>query len=193
MNLRHAAAACGSPNKAGQLAAEAMEERGSAKGNPPLQNAPWIQSWEGAPSALERVCLAAARDRRMRFTALLHHIYDLHTLRTAYLALKREAAAGVDGETWWHYSERLKETSTSLPRGLSGERTWPSRCGGCTSPRPTGDSGPLGVTALEDKIVQRATVEVLNAIYETDFLGLSYGFRPGRSSTMGWMCSTPDC
>ena len=92
-----------SPNNAGQPAAEVMEGRGPAKGNPPQQNAPRTQGREGAPSALERVRLAAARDRRMKFTALLHHIYDLTTLSTAYLALKREAAAGVDGETWRHY------------------------------------------------------------------------------------------
>jgi RNA-directed DNA polymerase len=95
-----------SPNKAGQPAAEVREERGSAKGNPPQQNAPRTQSREGAPSALERVRLAAARDRRMKFTALLHHIYDLTTLGTAYRALKREAAAGVDGETHHPYPLR---------------------------------------------------------------------------------------
>ena len=95
-----------SPNNAGPPAAEEMEGRGPAKGNPPRQNAPRTQGREGALSALERVRLAAARDRRMKFTALLHHIYDLTTLRTAYLALKREAAAGVDGETWRHYGER---------------------------------------------------------------------------------------
>ena len=92
-----------SPNKAGQPAAEGMEGNGLAKGNLLQQNALRTQCREGAPSALERVRLAAARDRKVRFTALLHHIYDLTTLRTAYLALKREAAAGVDGETWRHY------------------------------------------------------------------------------------------
>jgi hypothetical protein len=94
-----------SPNNAGQPVAEEMEEREPAKGNPPQQNAPRTQGREGAPSALERVRLAATSDRRMRFTALLHHIYDLHTLRTAYLALKRQAAAGVDGETWRSYGD----------------------------------------------------------------------------------------
>ena len=91
-----------SPNNAGQPAAEVMEERGPAKGNPLKQNAPRTLGREGASSALERVRLAAARDRRMRFTALLHHIYDLETLRGAYFSLKKEAAAGVDGETWRH-------------------------------------------------------------------------------------------
>jgi group II intron reverse transcriptase/maturase len=158
-----------------------MEERGSAKGNPPQQNAPRTQSREGAPSALERVRLAAARDRRRRFTALLHHIYDLHTLRTAYLTLKREAAAGVDGETWRHYGERLEDNLHDLSERLKrgAYRAKPVRR--VYIAKADGRQRPLGVTALEDKIVQRATVEVLNAIYETDFLGFSYGFRPGRS------------
>src|SRR6516165_856285 len=170
-----------SPNKAGQPAAEEMEGRGPAKGNPPQQNAPRTQCWEGAPSALERVRLAAARDRRMRFTALLHHIYDLHTLRTAYLALKRDAAAGVDGETWRHYGERLEDNLHDLSERLKrgAYRAKPVRR--VYIAKTDGQKRPLGVTALEDKIVQRATVEVLNAIYETDFLGFSYGFRPGRS------------
>src|SRR5271166_5561332 len=103
-----------SPNKAGPPAAEETEERGLAKGNPHQQNAPRTQSQQGAQSALERIRLAAARDRKMRFTALLHHVYDLQTLRAAYLSLKREAAAGVDGETWRHYGERLEENLREL-------------------------------------------------------------------------------
>jgi RNA-directed DNA polymerase len=170
-----------SPNNAGQPAAEEMEGRGPAKGNPLKQNAPRTQCREGAPSALERVRLAAARDRRMQFTALLHHIYDLTTLRTAYLALKREAAAGVDGETWRHYGERLEENLHDLSERLKrgAYRAKPVRR--VYIAKTDGRQRPLGVTALEDKIVQRATVEVLNAIYETDFLRFSYGFRPGRS------------
>jgi RNA-directed DNA polymerase len=170
-----------SPNKAGQPAAEVMEERGPAKGNPLKRNAPRTQGREGAPSALERVRLAAARDRRMRFTALLHHIYNLTTLRTAYLALKREAAAGVDGETWRHYGEQLEDNLRDLAERLKrgAYRAKPVRR--VYIAKTDGRQRPLGVTTLEDKIVQRATVEVLNTIYETDFLGFSYGFRPGRS------------
>ena len=170
-----------SPNNAGQPAAEEMEGRGPAKGKPPQQNAPRTQSRKDAPSALERVRLAAARDRRMRFTALLHHVYDLHNLRAAYLALKREAAAGVDGETWRSYGERLEENLRELADRLKrgAYRAKPVRR--VYIPKADGQKRPLGVTALEDKIVQRATVEVLNAIYETDFLGFSYGFRPERS------------
>ena len=102
-------------------------------------------------------------------------------LRTAYLALKRDAAAGVDGETWRHYGEtleaNLQDLSDRLKRGAY--RAKPVRR--VYIPKADGRQRPLGVPALEDKIVQRAVVEVLNAIYETDFLGFSYGFRPGRS------------
>ena len=108
-----------SPNNAGQPVAEEAEGRGLAKGNLPQQNAPRTQSRQGAPSALERVRLAAARDRKMRFTALLHHVYDLPTLRAAYLSLKREAAAGVDGETRRHYGERLEENLRDLAAAAS--------------------------------------------------------------------------
>jgi group II intron reverse transcriptase/maturase len=170
-----------SPNKAGQLAAEGMEGRGLAKGNLPQQNASRIQSRNDAPSALERVRQAAGKDEKLRFTALLHHIYNLETLRTAYFSLKKEAAPGVDGETWRHYGEQLEvnlqDLSERLKRGAY--RAKPVRR--VFIPKADGRQRPLGVPALEDKIVQRAAVEVLNAIYETDFLGFSYGFRPGRS------------
>jgi RNA-directed DNA polymerase len=170
-----------SPNNAGQPAAEGMEGRGLAKGNLPQQNASRIQSRGDAPSALERVRQAAAKDKKLRFTALLHHIYNLDTLRMAYFGLKKEAAPGVDGETWRHYGEQLEvnlqDLSDRLKRGAYRAR--PVRR--VYIPKADGRQRPLGVTTLEDKIVQRAAVEVLNAIYETDFLGFSYGFRPGRS------------
>ena len=170
-----------SPNNAGQPVAEGMEGRGLAKGNLQQQNASRTPSRKGALSALERVRQAARRDRKMQFTALLHHVYNLETLRAAYLSLKREAAPGVDGETWRHYGESLGENlqglSDRLKRGAY--RAKPVRR--VYIPKADGRQRPLGVTALEDKLVQRATVEVLNASYETDFLGFSYGFRPGRS------------
>jgi len=170
-----------SPNKAGQPAAEEAEGRGLAKGNLPQQNALRTQRRESAPSALERVRQAASNDRKMRFTALLHHIYDLGTLRTAYFNLKREAAAGVDGETWRHYGERLEENLRDLADRVKrgAYRAKPVRR--VYIPKADGRQRPLGVTTLEDKLLQRATVEVLNAVYETDFLGFSYGFRPGRN------------
>jgi RNA-directed DNA polymerase len=98
------------PNKAGpEAAAGKAEGRELAKGNPRQQNAPRTRSRSGAPSALERVREAAAKDRKRRFTALLHHIYDREALRAAYFNLKREAAAGVDGRTWGHYGEQLED------------------------------------------------------------------------------------
>src|SRR5260370_20373798 len=170
-----------SPNKAGQPAAEEMEGRGLVEGNLRQQNATRTQGRKDAQSALERIRLAAARDSKVRFTALLHHIYNVNALRAAYLSLKQEAAAGVDGETWRHYGEQveenLRELAARLKRGAY--RAKPVRR--VYIPKADGRLRPLGVTALEDKIVQRATVEVLNAIYETDFLEFSYGFRPGRS------------
>ena len=170
-----------SPNKAGQPAAEGMEGRGLAKGNLPQQNASRTPSRSDALSALERVRQAARKDKKLRFTALLHHIYNLDTLRMAYFRLKKEAAPGMDGETWRHYGEELEtnlqDLSERLKRGAY--RAKPVRR--VYIPKADGRQRPLGVTALEDKIVQRAAVEVLNAIYETDFLGFSYGFRPGRS------------
>ena len=170
-----------SPNNALQGAAEGMEGRGLAKGNLPQQNASRTPSRTDALRALERVRQAAKKDKKLRFTALLHHIYSLETLRSAYLSLKREAAPGVDGETWQHYGEaleaNLQDLSGRLKRGAY--RAKPVRR--VYIPKADGRQRPLGVTALEDKIVQRAAVEVLNAIYESDFLGFSYGFRPGRS------------
>ena len=107
-----------SPNKAGQPAAEGMEGNGLAKGNLLEQNASRTPSRSDAPSALERVRQAAKGDKKLRFTALLHHIYNLETLRWAYLSLKREAAAGVDGETWQHYGESLEENLRDLSERL---------------------------------------------------------------------------
>jgi len=170
-----------SSNNADQSAAEGMERRGLAKGNPPRQNALRTPSRDSASSALERIRQAARRDRKMRFTALLHHVYNLDTLREAYFSLKREAAPGVDGETWRAYGEALEENLRDLSERLKrgAYRAKPVRR--VYIPKADGQQRPLGVPVLEDKIVQRATVEVLNAIYETDFLGFSYGFRLGRS------------
>jgi group II intron reverse transcriptase/maturase len=161
--------------------ADATEGRAVAKGNSPERHVLRTQSRVSTPSALERVRQAAQRDRKQRFTALLHHVYDVARLRAAYLALKRDAAAGVDGETWQSYGRileaNLQDLSDRLKRGAYRAR--PVRR--AYIPKADGRQRPLGVPALEDKLVQRAVVEVLNAIYDTDFLGFSYGFRPGRS------------
>src|SRR5437879_6172628 len=170
-----------SPNKAEQPATEGMEGRGLTKGNLQQQNVSRTPSRTDTPSALERVCQAASKDKETRFTALLHHIYNLETLRMAYFCLKKEAAPGVDGETWRHYGEALEDNLQDLSHRLKrgAYRAKPVRR--AYIDKRDGRRRPLGVPVLEDKIGQRATVEVLNAIYETDFLGFSYGFRTGRS------------
>jgi len=172
-----------------------MEGRGLAKGNLSQQNAIRTQSRAKgvpgdrssslgspvAPSELAQVRQTAKSNKDVKFTALMHHIYRIDTLRFAYFQLKRHAAAGVDGETWRHYGEALEDNLQNLSHRLrrGAYRAKPVRR--VYIPKADGRQRPLGVTALEDKLVQRATVEVLNAIYETDFLGFSYGFRPGRS------------
>src|SRR6267378_1682838 len=170
-----------SPNKAASAAAEGVEGRALAKGNLQEQNALRTQGRVGMHSALERVRQAAKKDRKMRFTALLHHVYDRDTLREAYFGLQKEAAPGVDGQTWRQYGEALEEHLQDLAERLKrgAYRAKPVRR--VYIAKDDGGQRPLGVTALEDKIAQRATVEVLNTIYETDFLGFSYGFRPERS------------
>ena len=145
------------------------------------REATWADS--GAlPSELARIRQVAEREKEAKFTALWHHVYNPDRLREAYYGLKRTAAAGVDGQTWKQYGEdlepRLEELSDRLRRGAYRAR--PVRR--VYIPKPDGRKRPLGVTTLEDKLVQRATVEVLNAVYEADFLGFSYGFRPGRSA-----------
>ncbi len=170
-----------SPNNAGAPAAEGMEGRGLAKGNLSQQNALRAQHREGARSALEQVREVAKRDKTVRFTTLLHHIYDVEHLRAAYHALKRDAAPGIDGETWQHYGEALEANLADLSGRLArgAYRAKPVRR--TYIPKADGRQRPLGIPTLEDKLVQRTTAEMLNAIYETDFLGFSYGFRPGRN------------
>ena len=162
--------------------AERVEGRGLAKGNPSRQNRLRTQCRAGLQSALDRIRQAAERDKEMRFTALWHHVYDTPQLRKAYFELKKEAAPGVDGETWQQYGEdlerNLEDLSARLQRGAY--RAKPVRR--VHIPKADGRQRPIGVPVLEDKIVQRAATEVLNAVYETDFVGFSYGFRPGRSA-----------
>ena len=166
------------PNKA--PAAEAVEERGLAKGNTDRATRPGHSAGSGVPSGLDRVREGAQRDKDARFTALLHHV-DRDRLRAAYWAINPKAATGVDGVTWGAYGQELEDNLRGLHQRVhSGAyRARPSRR--AYIPKADGRQRPLGIAALEDKILQRAVVEVLNAIYEVDFLGFSYGFRPGRS------------
>jgi RNA-directed DNA polymerase len=162
-------------NKAAYVVAEAGEERGPAKGNTASTTRPGRRAGSGVPSALDRVRQVARADKEARFTALLHHV-DLGRLRAAYWAISPKAAPGVDGMTWVTYGQELEVNLRSLHAQVhSGTyRARPSRR--AYIPKADGRQRPLGIAALEDKIVQRAVVEVLNAVYEVDFLGFSYGF-----------------
>ena len=168
------------PNKPGRPGAEAVEGRGGAKGTAGRQSTGRTQSRETVSQALACVREAAKRNRNERFTSLMHHVTP-ELLAWAFHQLKARAAPGVDGVTWEEYAGALDGNIDDLHRRVmrGGYRAKPSRRQ--YIPKADGRQRPLGIAALEDKIVQRALVEVLNAIYETDFLGFSYGFRPGRS------------
>src|SRR6201993_243613 len=167
-------------NKAGQPAAEPVERRAEAKGNASQQSTRRAQDRASVSQALGRVRQAARQRKKERFTSLLHHV-DCAMLRTAFYAMKRDAAPGVDGMTWETYEEdlhrRIEDLQARVKRGAY--RALPSRRS--YIPKEDGSKRPLAVAALEDKIVQRATAAVLRAIFEGVFLGFSYGFRPGRS------------
>ena len=160
--------------------AEAVEGSGPAKGNAAGETRSGRRAGERGSSDLDRVRKAARRDKDAKFTALLHHI-TFDRLLGAYRGINPRAAAGVDGVTWEAYGQDLEANLWDLHRRLQrgAYRARPARGSGI--PKSDGRVRPLAIAALEDKIVQRATVEVLNAIYEQDFLGFSYGFRPGRS------------
>lgn len=168
-------------NSARTPPAERMEERESAEGNPQERDTLRTLGRERVQQALARVRQVAASDKEVRFTALLHHVYNPDTLREAYWLLKRDAAPGVDGETWRHYGEDLEASLLDLSGRLKRRAYHAKPVKRAYIAKADGRTRPLGVPALEDKVVQRATVMVLNAVYETDFLGFSYGFRPGRS------------
>jgi group II intron reverse transcriptase/maturase len=167
------------PNKTVETVAEAGEERGRAKGNTDSKTRPGHSAGTDASSALGRVREVARRDKDARFTALLHHVSQ-GRLRVAYWAIRPQAAPGVDGVTWAEYGQNLETNLQDLHvRVQAGRyRAKPSRR--VYIPKADGRQRPLGIASLEDKIVQRAVVEVLNAVYEADFRGFSYGFRPGR-------------
>ena len=168
------------PNKPADAGAEVVEGRGLPEGNTVSETRPGRSAGQGVSSDLERVRQVARKDRDVRFTALLHHV-SVDRLREAYRAIRPDAAPGVDGVTWRDYGldleENLRDLHARVHRGAYRAR--PSRR--VFIPKADGRLRPLGVAALEDKVLQRAVVEVLNAVYEQDFLGFSYGFRPGRS------------
>jgi RNA-directed DNA polymerase len=168
-------------NKPGRPGAEAVEGRRPAKGNAASESRPGLRAGSGVSRDLDRVRQVARKDRDARFTALLHHV-TVERLEAGYRAIRPGAAAGVDGVTWADYGQNLegnlRELHARVQRGAYRAR--PTRR--VLIPKPDGRRRPLGVAALEDKVLQRALVEVLNAVYEEDFLGFSYGFRPGRSA-----------
>ena len=168
-------------NKAGAITvAELVERRAGAEGNANQQSTHRTQCRERVTQALGRVRQAAKARRKERFTALLHHV-NIDLLRLSFYALKRNAAPGVDGVTWQDYESDLESNLQDLHAKVhrGAYRAKPSRRR--YIPKPDGRQRPLGIAALEDKVLQRAVVAVLNAIYEEDFLGFSYGFRPKRS------------
>jgi RNA-directed DNA polymerase len=172
-----------SSNKPGQIAgAERMEGRQPVKGKVLQSPMPRTQSrMTGMSATLERLRLAVRRDKEVRLTSLYHHVYNVDHLREAYFRLKREAAPGVDGETWQQYGQdlekNLQDLSERLQRGAY--RATPVRR--AYIEKADGRQRPLGIPALEDKIVQGVTARILSVIWEEEFLGFSYGFRPGRN------------
>ena len=162
-------------------AAEPGERRAGTKGNADQQITRRTQRRESVSQALERIRKAARERKKERFTTLYHHI-DADLLEEAFAELKEDAAPGVDRLRWTDYEadleRNLKDLHDRVQRGAY--RALPSRR--VYIPKSDGRQRPLAVAALEDKIVQRAVAALLNAIYEEDFLGVSYGFRPGRST-----------
>ena len=166
-------------NKAGLTAAEQVERRAGTERNAVQHSMRRAQDRESVSHALDRIRQAAEQRKKEKFTALFHHI-NPEMLRTAFYALRRNAAPGVDGQTWRTYEADLDRQIENLHDRVQrgAYRAQPSRR--TYIPKPDGRQRPLAIAALEDKIVQRATAMVLNQIYEEDFLGFSYGFRPER-------------
>ena len=166
-------------NEAASAVEERVEPRAGTKGNASGQSTHRTQSRGSVSQALDRVRTKARERKDERFTALLHHVDD-ELLRESFAAIQRKAAPGVDGVTWKDYAADLEANLTDLRDRIhrGAYRALPSRR--VYIPKADGRQRPLAVAVLEDKIVQRAAATVFEAIYEEDFLGFSYGFRPGR-------------
>src|SRR5262249_27665452 len=154
--------------------------RGLAEGNAADPTRAGRRAGASVPSGLDRVREVARKDKDAKFTALLHHV-DPDRLQAAYAVLNPKAAIGVDGVTWDTYGQDLESNLRDLHARVHGGRYQAKPSRRAYIPKTDGRLRPLGIAALEDKILQRAVVQVLNAIYEEDFLGFSYGFRPGCS------------
>jgi group II intron reverse transcriptase/maturase len=173
-----------SPNKVGPKVktAEGMEGKTLTKGKASQQNMSRTQqAGNDMPSALDRIRKLAKQEKGIKFNNLMHHIYSVDRLRKCFFEMKKKAAAGVDKVTWKDYEENLESNLQMLSQSLKtgGYKAKPVRR--VFIDKADGKKRPLGVPTLEDKLVQRSAVEVMNAIYETDFVGFSYGYRPGRS------------
>src|SRR5258708_6178486 len=168
------------PNKSGKPPEEVVEERPLTQENAEQSNPCWTPSQSSGPNGLDRVRKAAKKDGKLQFTALLHHV-NIDLLRDSYHSLKKQAAPGVDGTTWQEYGQDLEERLPDLHGRIhrGAYQAQPSRRAWIL--KTDGRQRPLGIAALEDKIAQHAVGTVLNQIWEEDFLGFSYGFRPGRS------------
>jgi len=180
------------PNKEGSPSAEAVEGRTSPEGNGGKTAAARTLRRDTASNGLVAVRRAARQSKSVRLTALLHHI-TIDLLKQSYFSLERDSAPGIDGVTWQAYGENLEEKLTELhDRVHKGSyRTRPARR--TYIPKADGAQRPLAILCLEDKVIQQAVATVLEAIYEEDFVGFSYGFRPGRGQhgTKG-ILSAPD-
>jgi group II intron reverse transcriptase/maturase len=168
------------PNESQGGPKEVAEERALTKENAEQSNPRRTQSRESGSNGLDRIRQAAKRNKELKFTALLHHV-TVGRLRSSYFSLKKNAAAGVDGVTWQAYGDGLEDRLVDLHGRIhrGAYRVQPSRRAWID--KADGRQRPLGIAALEDKVVQHAMVQVLNAIWEEDFEGFSYGFRPGRN------------
>lgn len=160
---------------------EKMEKRELAKGNSDQGSRFRAQIREYLSQDLYRVREAAQREKRMKFTTLWHHVYNINRLREAYFRLKKNSAAGVDGETWISYGEDLETNLDDLSARLKRGGYRAPAVKRVYIPKADGRQRPIGIPTLEDKIVQSVTSEVLQCVYEVDFKDFSYGFRPGRS------------
>jgi len=167
------------PDSKGQPPAEFVERRPTAEGNTGQTTVTGTQGPESALSGLSRVREAAKRDSKLQFSNLLHHV-NVDLLRQSYWALNRQAATGVDGVTWQEYGKELEERLPELHDRVQCGRYQAKPSKRIWIPKPDGQQRPIGIAALEDKIVQQALTTVLQQIYEEDFLGFSYGARPGR-------------
>ena len=183
------------------IAGDDREERGAAtvpaQADPPSQPQETLRSCQklppapratqampkaGCPAALDRIRQAARRDKKLRFTNLFHHVYAIDRLRQAYFELSKQAAPGIDGQTWDDYQRELEGNLQNLSDRLAKGSYHAPPVKRVYIPKASGKQRPIGIPTLEDKIVQRAATMVLSAVYEADFKGFSYGFRPGKSA-----------